>query len=118
MTLHRTALIAVAALAASLLTGCGRGEQTEQTEQKESPLEGATGSDSAASSQSVQTQSANNRKTTAQALITGSPKLYDGSYASTGTSSVCGELPKELNLLPNAQISMCNLARMASFRKP
>ena len=98
MTLHRTALIAIVALTTSLLTACARGEQTEQTEQAESPVAGATGSDSAASSQSVQAQSVNNRKTNAQALISGSPKLYDGSYATTGTSSVCGELPKELNL--------------------
>ena len=51
----------------------------------------------ACSWQSVQAQSVNDRKTTAKATITGSPKLYDGSYASAGTSSVCGELPKEMN---------------------
>lgn len=50
----------------------------------------------ACSWQSAHAQSINDRKTTARAAITGSPKLYDGSYASTGTSSVCGELPKEM----------------------
>lgn len=51
----------------------------------------------ACSWQSVNAQSVNDRKTSARATITGSPQLYDGAYSTTGTSSVCGELPKEMN---------------------
>jgi hypothetical protein len=46
--------------------------------------------------ESVQAQSINQRPTTAQALIAGSRGLYDGSFAATDTSSVCGEIPKEV----------------------
>jgi hypothetical protein len=48
--------------------------------------------------QSAQAQSINQRQTTALALIAGSHRLYDGSFAATGTSSVCGEIPKEASM--------------------
>ncbi len=47
--------------------------------------------------QSALSQSVNMRKTVARALIAGSHKLYDGDFSVTGKSSVCGELPKEMN---------------------
>jgi hypothetical protein len=50
----------------------------------------------------TQAPSINQRKTTAQALIAGSRNLYDGSYAQTGTSGVCGEIPKEASLTGEA----------------
>jgi hypothetical protein len=47
--------------------------------------------------QSALAQSVNNRKTVTRAIIAGSHKLYDGDFSGAGTSSVCGELPKERN---------------------
>jgi hypothetical protein len=48
-------------------------------------------------SQSARTQSVNMRKTVARAIIAGSHRLYDGNFNAGGTSSVCGELPKEMS---------------------
>jgi hypothetical protein len=48
--------------------------------------------------QSAQAQSINQRQTIAEARIAGSRGLYDGSFAATGTSSVCGEIPKEASM--------------------
>lgn len=42
--------------------------------------------------------SINQRPTVAKALISGSPKLRDGSFSATGVSGVCGEIPKEASL--------------------
>lgn len=42
------------------------------------------------------------RHTTAKALITGSPRLRDGSYQANGTSSICGVIPKEASLTGEA----------------
>lgn len=56
-----------------------------------------TTGESAASQTSI-----NQRKTTARVTITGSPKLRDGSYELTGTSGVCGEIPKEASLTGQA----------------
>jgi hypothetical protein len=39
------------------------------------------------------TQGIYQRPTTAQASITGSPKLRDGNFTATGISSICGEVP-------------------------
>ena len=47
-------------------------------------------------------QSINQRKTTVNATITGSHNLYDGNFAATGTSSVCGEIPKESSMTGTA----------------
>lgn len=49
------------------------------------------------SSQSVVAQSVNMRKTIARAMIAGSHNRYDGNFNAGGISSVCGELPKEMN---------------------
>jgi hypothetical protein len=49
-----------------------------------------------------QTPSINQRPTVARVRIAGSPKLRDGSYALTGTSGVCGEIPKEASLTGQA----------------
>lgn len=42
------------------------------------------------------------RETVAQALIAGSHGRYDGSYALTAKSSICGEIPKEASLTGTA----------------
>ena len=47
-------------------------------------------------------QSINQRKTTVDATIAGSRKLYDGKFAATGTSSICGEIPKESSMTGTA----------------
>ena len=44
----------------------------------------------------AQTLSINQRPTTAKAVITGSPKLRDGSFSGSGTSGICGVMPKEI----------------------
>lgn len=44
----------------------------------------------------AQAQSINQKKTSARAIIAGSHGTYDGTFASTGTSSICGEIPKEV----------------------
>lgn len=51
---------------------------------------------------SSQPQSINQRKTVAEALIAGSRGRYDGSFALTGTSGVCGEIPKDASLTGTA----------------
>jgi hypothetical protein len=43
-------------------------------------------------------QNISNRPTDANALIAGSKGLYDGTFKSPGTSSVCGEIPKMASL--------------------
>jgi hypothetical protein len=48
--------------------------------------------------QSAQAQSINQRQTTALALIAGTHGRQDGSFAATGKSSVCGEIPKESSI--------------------
>ena len=53
-------------------------------------------------SSSVDAQGINQRKTTAQATIAGSHNLYDGSFAATGISSICGEIPKFQSLTGTA----------------
>ena len=45
-----------------------------------------------------QTPSINQRPTVARVQIAGSPKRRDGSFSLTGTSGVCGEIPKEASL--------------------
>jgi hypothetical protein len=50
----------------------------------------------------AQTPSINQRPTVAKVRIAGSPKLRDGSYELTGTSGVCGEIPKEASLTGQA----------------
>jgi len=47
--------------------------------------------------QVVAQSSVNMRKTTTRVTIAGSHGLYDGSFNSAGTSSICGELPAEMN---------------------
>jgi hypothetical protein len=44
----------------------------------------------------AQIPSINQRPTTAKAVITGSPKLRDGSFTASGTSGICGVMPKEV----------------------
>lgn len=46
----------------------------------------------------AQSASIYQRQTSVQATITGSPRRYDGAFAATGTSSICGEVPKEASL--------------------
>lgn len=43
----------------------------------------------------AQSQSIYQRETAAQAVIAGSRNRYDGSFALTAKSSICGEIPKE-----------------------
>lgn len=38
------------------------------------------------------------RPTTANVIIAGSKNLYDGTYITSGTSSICGEIPKMASL--------------------
>jgi hypothetical protein len=47
-------------------------------------------------------QSINQRKTTVNATIVGSRNLYDGTFVATGTSSICGEIPKESSMTGTA----------------
>jgi len=47
-------------------------------------------------------QSINQRKTTVDATIAGSHNLYDGKFVATGTSRVCGEIPKESSMTGTA----------------
>jgi hypothetical protein len=42
-------------------------------------------------------QAVNSRPTEVMVTIVNSPKLRDGTFSEKGTSSVCGELPKEMN---------------------
>jgi len=42
------------------------------------------------------------RQTTIKALITGSPGLRDGGYQASGTSSICGVIPREASLTGEA----------------
>jgi hypothetical protein len=56
----------------------------------------------AGASESAHAQSINQRKTVAKALIGGSNGRYDGSFAASGTSGVCGEIPKEASLTGTA----------------
>jgi hypothetical protein len=39
-----------------------------------------------------------NRLTIANVIITGSRNLFDGTYVTTGTASICGEIPKMASL--------------------
>lgn len=50
----------------------------------------------------IEAQSINQRKTTVAATIAGSRNLYDGQFSATGTSSVCGEVPKESSMTGTA----------------
>jgi hypothetical protein len=45
-----------------------------------------------------QSPSINHRPTVAKVRIAGSPKLHDGSFELTGTSGICGEIPREASL--------------------
>lgn len=56
----------------------------------------------AAALSGAQPQSIYQRETVAQALIAGSHGRYDGSYALTAKSSICGEIPKEASLTGTA----------------
>src|SRR5262245_5541019 len=47
-------------------------------------------------------QSIYQRPIEAGAVISGSPKLRDGSYQLTGTAAMCGEIPKEASLTGEA----------------
>lgn len=47
---------------------------------------------------SAEAQSIYQRKTTAKAVISGSNKLYDGTFIASGVSSICGEIPKESSM--------------------
>jgi hypothetical protein len=53
-------------------------------------------------SSAAQSPSINDRKTTARATITGSPKLRDGSFTASGVSGICGVVPKEASLTGEA----------------
>lgn len=46
----------------------------------------------------LEAQSINQRNTTVEAVISGSRNLYDGRFSATGTSSVCGEVPRESSM--------------------
>jgi hypothetical protein len=46
------------------------------------------------------------RPTTVQALITGSPRLRDGTYQASGKSSICGVIPKLASLTGEALFSV------------
>jgi hypothetical protein len=50
----------------------------------------------------AQSQSIYQRETAAQAVIAGSRTRYDGSFALTAKSSVCGEIPKDESLTGTA----------------
>ena len=50
----------------------------------------------------AQSPSIYKRDTAAQAQISGSHKRYDGSFALTAKSSICGEIPKEASLTGTA----------------
>jgi hypothetical protein len=52
--------------------------------------------------QLMQAQGIYQRKTSAQAQITGSPKLRDGTFGATGVSGICGEIPKESSMTGTA----------------
>jgi hypothetical protein len=49
-----------------------------------------------------QSRPIHDRPTVAKVRIAGSPKLRDGSFELTGTSGVCGEIPKETSLTGQA----------------
>ena len=52
--------------------------------------------------QLIEAQGIYQRKTSAQAQITGSPKLRDGTFGATGVSGICGEIPKESSMTGTA----------------
>jgi hypothetical protein len=53
-------------------------------------------------SPAAQSPSINGRHTTADAVISGSPKLRDGAFKASGVSGVCGVIPKEASLTGEA----------------
>lgn len=56
----------------------------------------------AIASSAAQSPSINDRRTTATATISGSPKRRDGSFTASGVSGVCGVVPKEQSLTGEA----------------
>ena len=54
----------------------------------------------------AQSPSIHQRPTTVQALITGSPRLRDGTYVASGKSSICGVIPKLSSLTGEALFSV------------
>lgn len=55
-----------------------------------------------AAADTVAAQSINDRKASARATITGSNRIYDGTFVATGIAMICGEVPKERSLTGTA----------------